>query len=130
MVTMQTSAKTTEEIPTKPPPKRVVVVANKWWECDPLIGVLLHDEARPVNELGWPTTLRHPRQRPNFNRKEPPPEYAEPRAVFSVRDNSVDVEVWCVSDLIEHCPKDRQSSSEAKAAVLKKIRDWISRPLP
>jgi hypothetical protein len=34
--------------------KRVLLVVNKWWECDPVMNVLLHDNARPANILGWP----------------------------------------------------------------------------
>src|SRR5688572_19567883 len=45
--------------------KRVVVIANKWWECEPLMFVLLHNNARPHATLGWPSQLNHPRPRPD-----------------------------------------------------------------
>src|SRR5688500_10440701 len=98
--------------------KRVLVVVNKWWECDPLMAVLLHNQARPAAELGergWPRELHHPRERPNQKKlplKDPHP---RPRAVFNLE--RVDAEVWCISDLLEHLPDEPkyQSSSERKA---------------
>lgn len=97
--------------------QRIIVVANKWWECDPMMNVLLHEQARPA-QLGWPVSLNHPRQRP----LKPSPETAPaPRAVF--RMSSLDVEVWCISDLLEHLPDtaDVQSSTEVKMRYLPRI---------
>ena len=93
---------------------RVVVVVNKWWECDPVMNVLLHANAIP-RELKWPATLNHPRHRPpnkNSGRR--------PRAVFDLEHSTV--EVWCLSDLLEKVDQDHQSSSESKAALLPLVR--------
>ena len=101
--------------------KRVIVVVNKWWECDPLVNVLLNDNARPASELGWPNPLNHPRQRPD--QKNLPPENPSPlpRAVFNLKNTTI--EAWCISDLLEHYPDkpNFQSSSELKARYLPKI---------
>ncbi len=40
--------------------KRVVVVVNKWWECDPVMFVLTSDYVRPACNLGWPKLLQYP----------------------------------------------------------------------
>ncbi len=102
-------------------PKRVLVVANKWWECDPLMGVLLHDNARPAQALGWPKQLNHPRQRPDQNGLPPENPSPTPRGLF--RLTNVDVEVWCISDLLEHLPDKGkfQSSSEQKVKYMPKV---------
>ena len=106
------------------PKKRVVVVANKWWECDPMMNVLLHDFARDPDALGWPEPLNHPRRRPAQPPKGKLPDEnpsPAPRAVF--RMSNIDAEVWCISDLLEHLPDalKYQSSSEVKAKYIPRI---------
>jgi hypothetical protein len=110
--------------------KRVLLVANKWWECDPLMFVLLNDSARPFDKdthtsiLGWPNQLNHPHKRP-LKIAQPPPQppqiSAVPRAVFELP--AIAVEVWCISDLLEKYPDKTifQSSSELKAYYLPNI---------
>jgi hypothetical protein len=119
---------------------RVLVVVNKWWECDPVMNVLLHDLARPhykksrpadpvpfgALDLPWPCDLRHPRQRPPIVPESPagfpePSKEASPRAVFEM--TNVDAEIWCISDFLEHLPDKAkyQSSSSQKATRLPKI---------
>ena len=96
---------------------RVLVVVNKWWELDPLLFCLLSDYARPAGQLGWPVLHDHPRPRGNpASPRVPAP--AVPRAVFDV--SPACIEVWCISDLLEHLPeKPRwQSSTERKAERL------------
>ena len=51
--------------------KRVLVIVNKWYECDPVMAVLLNDNARPASYLGWPTQLNPPRKRPDQNHLPP-----------------------------------------------------------
>jgi hypothetical protein len=100
--------------------KRVLVVVNKWWECDPIVNVLLHDNARPP-ALGWPDPLNHPRRRPDQKNLPPEDPSPVPRAVYNLKRTSA--EVWCISDLLEHLP-DRaryQSSTEVKARYLPRI---------
>jgi hypothetical protein len=103
------------------PKKRVLVVANKWWECDPIMQVLLNDKARPASALGWPDLPGHPRRRPA--QKELPSEIHSPvpRAIFSL--SKTQVEVWCISDLLEHWPDEPcyQSSAERKIERLPKV---------
>jgi hypothetical protein len=104
--------------------KRVVVVVNKWWECDPVVNVLLNDNARPKTELGWPDPLHHPRKRPdqkNLPKDNPSP---VPRAIFNLKN--ITAEVWCISDLLEDYPDlptkpNYQSSSELKAQRLPRV---------
>lgn len=112
--------------------KRVLLIANKWWECDPLLFALLNDNARPFDNnshtsvLGWPNPLNHPRRRPG-KILQPPPEppaiTPAPRAVFSL--SNITIEVWCISDLLEQYPDipDYQSSSELKMHHLQSIFD-------
>jgi hypothetical protein len=103
--------------------RKVVVVVNKWWECDPLMYVLTADAARPARALRWPSgPIVH--QRPQDPPKEAPP--PTPRATFELA--AITVDVWCVSDLMEHLPDNLQSNSEAKAGVLPRIVDVGGQP--
>ena len=101
--------------------KRILVIVNKWWECDPIMHVLLNEGARPGSALGWPDLRGHPRRRPAP--KERPGRARPPvcRAVFSL--SKIRVEVWCISDLLEHLPDESryQSSAERKIERLPKI---------
>lgn len=108
--------------------KRVLVIANKWWECDPLMFVLLHDQARPHDVLGWPDPLEHPRPRPDPARLPLENARPTPRAIF--RLPRMEVEVWCISDLMEHLPDSAefQSSSEVKMRYLRRIFDAGDEP--
>jgi hypothetical protein len=108
--------------------KRVLVIANKWWECEPLMFVLLHDNARPSQALGWPDPLNYPRPRPDQNPLPAENPNPVPCAVFHLA--RVDVEIWCISDLMEHLP-DRpqfQSSSEVKMRYMHRIFEAGSAP--
>lgn len=96
--------------------KRVLVIVNKWWECDPVMGVLLHDNARPKDILKWPQTLNHPRPRPATPTVNKSP---QPRAIFTFTNSSV--EIWCISDLLEDLAEKFQSSSERKMERLPQI---------
>lgn len=98
--------------------RRLLVVINKWWECDPALMAMLNDNARPAG-APWPSELQPPRRRPDSHalpRENPVP---EPRAVFSY--NNYAAEVWCISDLLEHLDGTLQSSSEQKAILLPKV---------
>lgn len=98
---------------------RVLVVANKWWECDPALGAMLNNNARPLSSP-WPSILHSsrkvPEQMPDFNT------HPVPRAVFGYKH--FDAEVWCVSDLLDHYAASDQSSSEVKAKVLPRIFEY------
>jgi hypothetical protein len=99
---------------------RVVVVSNKWWECDPIVFALLNSNVIPPN-FPWPDSLESPRKRPDQNHLPPENPSPVPRAIF--RFKNITVELWCISDLLEHLPDKGafQSSSEQKAKVLPKI---------
>lgn len=90
----------------------VLIIVNKWWECEPVMNVLLNDDASPAKALGWPTTLNHPHRRGVFLRGPNPT--PQPRAVFSM--TNIAAEIWCISDLLEDLPDTPkfQSSSERK----------------
>lgn len=94
------------------PLRRVLVVVNKWWEFEPVMNVLLNDNARPAKKLGWPTLTNYPCERailPEEYKNKPPP-----RAVFNL--NNVLGEIWCISDLLAIYDEAShlQSSSEKK----------------
>jgi hypothetical protein len=99
---------------------RVLVVVNKWWECDPVMNVLLHAQATPP--LPWPTTLNQPHRRCNPKVPGKPNPSPQPRAIFPLSPRT-SVEVWCISDLLEHLPDtpQYQSSSRQKMEVLPAI---------
>jgi hypothetical protein len=94
--------------------KRVVVVVNKWWECDPAMLVLL-DPRTASSKLHWPARLNHPHQQPDVG---DPPGFvgATPRCVFKLAH--VEAEIWCISDLLDDLPAAYQSSTEKKAERL------------
>jgi hypothetical protein len=92
---------------------RVLLIANKWWECDPALSAMLSNNARPMGSP-WPDVLhasrKVPEQMPEFNH------HPQPRAIFTY--HHFRAEVWCISDLLEHYSSADQSSSEIKAEVL------------
>jgi hypothetical protein len=108
-------------------PRRVVVIVNKWWECDPIMYALLDPRAHLV-DLPWPTRLNHPRERPTPSALPPLDPSPQPRAVFTLAKNIV--EIWRISDLLEHLPDKPglQSSTERKAERLPKI--LLGPPIP
>ena len=93
--------------------KRVLIVINKWWECNPVMNVLSNDNARPAAELGWPQLLRYPCKKHEL--------FCVPRAVFSL--SNIRAEVWCISDLLAKYPDtpQYQSSSERKMEQMASI---------
>jgi hypothetical protein len=107
--------------------KRVIVVVNKWWECDPVLFVLLNNNARP-NGFPWPSVIGSPRQRPDQNHLPVENRNPLPRAIFHFPRSSV--ELWCISDLLEHLPDKAsfQSSSEQKCHVLPRVFAYGEHP--
>jgi hypothetical protein len=101
--------------------KRVLVVVNKWWECDPVLFAMLNNNARPSGSP-WPFPLQPPRQRPDNKNLPPDNPKPVPRAVFPYANFSA--EVWCISDLLEHLDSSHQSSSEQKAKYLPRIYSY------
>jgi hypothetical protein len=101
---------------------RIVVLANKWWECEAMLTAMLNSSAFPFPPqlsdgtvvAPWCDSLSSPRSRLTD------PHRPTSRATFSYRQAQTvifTVEVWCVSDLLES--GEPESSSSAKAKHLK-----------
>ena len=101
--------------------KRVVVVVNKWWECEPVLNTLLNPTATPAN-FPWPKLAPIV---PTPAPQQPAP-VAAPRAIFEFK--SITVELWCISDLLMQTTSARQSSSEDKAKFLPQIFSYAGAP--
>jgi hypothetical protein len=100
---------------------RIITVVNKWWECDPIMFVLLNANAVPAG-FPWPSVLFHPHKRPDPSNL-PSFVAAAPRAVFQLAN--FNVELWCISDLLDDLSAQYQSSTEKKAARLSLIFDGL-----
>jgi hypothetical protein len=100
--------------------KRVLIIANKDWEANALMQVLLEPKACPDN-LPWPGKLGHPLP-PQGDSKRP-----KPRAVYQFHEayayieetREVRVEVWCLQDAMS--PAVSSSSTKEKDEVLSVI---------
>ncbi|HLX62336.1 MAG TPA: hypothetical protein VKX17_13750 [Planctomycetota bacterium] len=108
------------------PTKRVVVIANKWWEADPLCAVLIHDKARPAavsdfKYLNFPA-VRAVQPKPGDPRPADPT--PKPRMTFSC--GGAAVEVWCLEELMN--PAENSSSSLEKARVLPGAISYGAKP--
>jgi hypothetical protein len=104
---------------------RVLIVVNKWWECDPALAAMLNSNGGGcAPDTPWPTMLHPTRQVPEtaslFNRNP------SPRAIF--RYANFMAELWCISDLLDGLPIAEQSSSQAKVDRLPQI--FSSGPKP
>jgi hypothetical protein len=95
--------------------KRVMLIANKWWEADPLCWVLFHDKARPSVFCDY-KTKNYPSLRVPNQPTEPRPR--DPAAIprFTFKCMGVTVEVWCLEELMN--PAENPSSAAEKARVL------------
>jgi hypothetical protein len=95
--------------------KRVMLIANKWWEADPLCSVLFHDKARPCVFCDYKIknypSQRLPNQPSDLQPRDP---VAIPRFTFQCMDATV--EVWCLEELMN--PAENSSSAAEKARVL------------
>ena len=95
--------------------RRVMLIANKWWEADPLCWVLFHEKARPSVFSDF-KIYNSPVQRLFDRLTEPKPQdpSALPRFTFECMD--VNVEVWCLEELMN--PAENPSRTSEKARVL------------
>jgi hypothetical protein len=95
--------------------KRVILIANKWWEADPLCWVLFHDKARPSVFFDY-KIKNYPSLRVSNRPNDPRPRdpVAIPRFTFACMDATV--EVWCLEELMN--PAENPSSAAEKARVL------------
>lgn len=101
--------------------KRIMVIANKHWEADPLVNALISDRVVPLELLGSVEVVNHPfflgnRDAPNKRRARPRVEIE--LAPFEAEDRTVKgrLEVWCIQDLMN--PNVSSSSTLEKAKVL------------
>ena len=92
------------------------MVANKWWEADPLCAVLIHDKARPkaLTKFAYPHYPASRAAKPAPGAPRPPDPPAVPRITFDCNGDAV--EVWCLEELMN--PAENPSSSAEKARVL------------
>ena len=106
--------------------RRILLIANKRWEADPLMGVLLEKKVH-LKSLPWPAPL---------NISAPPPENTVPdtipRALIVIEDaqtkERAEVEFWCLEDLMNTAIS--SSSTKEKVRVLKNIYAWQDKPAP
>lgn len=103
---------------------RALIVVNKYWECDPVCWVLTN---RYLNDncgikLSWPELVTYPSYGPV------PTQPPTPRLIYAA--GNVQVEVWCISDLLSKYPNqpEFQSSSQCKMDVLSEVFSYS--PLP
>ena len=96
---------------------RIIILANKWWECEAMTMAMLNANAFPpalsdgTIAAPWCDSLSSPRSQTTdaFN--------ATSRAAFTYKQGATTIftaEVWCVSDLLEKTDLSGSSSS-AKA---------------
>lgn len=98
--------------------KRVLIIANKSWEAEPILNALLNVKFRPAG-LTNPDTLDYPRKK---NQGE-----AFPNATWNIDDKRV--ELWCVEHIMTPCPDIKTfpgyySSSAQKNIDLPKIFNY------
>lgn len=88
---------------------RILLIANKNWEVEPILNAILNAQIR-VPALPLPDKLHYPW---TFEQGT-----AQPRAVWSSLSGTT-VELWCVQDIMD--PKWNSSSSQGKHEDLPKI---------
>jgi hypothetical protein len=95
---------------------KILVVANKTWECDPLMGALLHEKVRPKSFERF-KFYGHPFIKTDS--REPNPEMpVQPRVTFQIK-GAAEVQVWCIQDLMN--PAESSSLTLEKARILPRI---------
>ena len=95
---------------------RVIIVVNKYWECDPVCWVLTNkyiNEQCGIELDARLTCLTYPSYGPVKSTRA---EDTLPRLVLDTDFKTI--EVWCISDLLSCSPEEFQSSSEEKMKLL------------
>jgi hypothetical protein len=102
--------------------KRIVVIANKSWEADPMVNAILHEKIRPksfddFDTSGQPLLI----DKKDPNNPNPP---IHPRIEFtcSISNKSARIEIWCLQDLMN--PNVSSSSTTEKWRVLPRIINY------
>jgi hypothetical protein len=101
---------------------RILIIANKWFEADPLLGVLTNPAARPpsITDLGTVLWPRVPQQ----SLKDI---VSRPRSAFLFgKDRSCLIEIWCIQDLMN--PFLSYSNTAEKARVLPEVFSYGKEP--
>ena len=106
--------------------KRVLIVVNKYWECDPVCWVLtnkyLNDQCKI--DVKFATTYKSGTY-PSYGPVKPPAAIQSvPRMLFET-DTRI-IELWCISDLLSNSPGELQSSSEEKMKLLPIIFGYLN----
>jgi len=115
---------------------RIVVLANKWWECEAMLAGMLNSNASPppvvkkdntkVVVSPWYATLSSPRAQGTDEAYK-----AASRATFNYDDDNgnrvFSVEVWSVSDLLEKTDLSGSSGSAKAGHMGAKL---FTAPLP
>jgi hypothetical protein len=96
-------------------PADIVVIANKWWEAAPLLGVLRHSAACPASFADLAELSPGSLATPTSCDPAPPPR-------LRLRVQKATVSVWCLQDLMN--PSVNGSSTAEKARVLPKVFAW------
>ncbi|HEX3651879.1 MAG TPA: hypothetical protein VHU18_03550 [Rhizomicrobium sp.] len=96
--------------------KRIIVVANKCFEADPLIGVFYNSAARSLQSIQM--DLGEFRN----EKSGQPPKDRSPRANLTL--NGVVSEIWCLQDLMDPLVPGTYSNTSEKARILPEIFDF------
>ena len=96
--------------------KRALIVINKWWECNPIMNVLLNDYAHLNLSFLNPKIISYNGQFKKTGKF--------PRVIFSLPN--IKVELWCISDLLTQYPNEpkHQSSSQRKMEEMSSIFEY------
>jgi len=104
--------------------KRVLLMANKTWEVEPVINAIVNNRFSPDAKLNIPSILNYPWIFPQG--------YNQPRAIWYNYSN-IKIELWCLQDLMDISnPSDNElfSSSELKELCIHKAFDFQKQPRP
>lgn len=107
---------------------RIVIVVNKWWECEAMLTAMLNSNAFPPKlsdgsvTAPWCDTSSPSSPRSQANNANNPTNratFSYTQTVAGVVSIVFTVEVWCVSDLLDRATDLSTSSSSAKAFHMK-----------
>lgn len=92
---------------------KILIVANKWWESAPLVATLQHLHADQTGLSAAPAAIRNIGQPCTGGTFLPSPR-------LLAQCNGVDIEVWCIQDLMDL--SENGSLTWEKARVLPRVR--------
>ena len=103
--------------------EHILIIINKWWECEPFLYAILNHFVFEPAIPRIPSVINYPHFRPDLNNLPEEENDAKPRLAFTNKQKERKIEIFCISDLLEHLPDEAkfQSSSELKAKYLPKI---------